>query len=99
MNIFKYVIPQKSRSTVQMPAGAKITHVAPQAAPNSGIQVCAWAMVPDSDETPMVDVKFAVVGTGGKAPAGFTYAGILILEDTAIIQHVFFDSAAPVSKV
>lgn len=100
MNIYKYIIPHKSRSVVPMPAGAKITHVAPQTNAQTGEQqICAWALVPENVESDCVDVKFQIVGTGGKAPAGYTYAGILILHETQIIQHVFFDSSAPVSKI
>jgi len=100
VNIFKYIIPHKNRSVVQMPAGAKITHVAPQVNAETGeTQICAWALVPENVEGDCAEVKFQIVGTGGKAPAGYTYAGILILHNTTIIQHVFFDSTAPIVKI
>lgn len=81
--IHKFELTAESEFTVEMPRGAKVLSV--------GVQrevVCLWVLV-DTDN-PKDERTFLIWGTGHSIDSDTgTYIGTVILQDGAIVWHVF----------
>ena len=86
--VWKYAIPMSSEFTLQMPRGAKpLTVQTQQGAP------MMWALVDDA--APMVEHRFALVGTGhpidyaDRYLGSFQYLGTFQAAGGQLVWHLF----------
>jgi hypothetical protein len=77
--VYKYPFSDRTESTVQMPEGAIVTHVASQDG-----RATIWAEV-DTDAPPQ-SRSFSLVPTGGEVPAGAHHVGTFLSGPT--VWHV-----------
>lgn len=84
MTVWKFVI-EDPETTVSMPKGAKVLHVAEQRG-----DVCIWAEV---DPTmPLEPRRFVVAGTGQMLPVyRGRHLGTVLLAGGALVFHVYED--------
>lgn len=82
-DIFNMSMNPKVRTTLPLPQGARVIHVALQdRAPH---HPCMWVTL---DETlPHRDVEFCIVGTGHEYPDGWTHVGTW--QQDGYVWHLF----------
>lgn len=80
--IWKFPIPVINRFKLDMPAGAKVLHVATQ-----NDEPCIWALV---DPARAVEARrFRLVGTGHEVTNPGEYVGTFMMRDGALVFHLF----------
>ena len=87
--VHKFPIPIEDDFTLEIPAGAKLLHVATQHG-----QPCLWACV-DTEHEP-IPYRFWLRGTGHEIAVtrhGAAYLGTFQLEGGALVFHLFYVGA------
>ena len=74
-----------THTTVTMPTGARIVHVA-----NQRETACIWFDCDDSNE--LIRRDFRVFGTGHEVPEGLSYVGSVLVAEGTVVWHVFEDA-------
>jgi hypothetical protein len=85
--VWKYVIAETDTFTVSMPDGARVVALQLQHG-----QPTFWAEVDDA--RPMVEVDFAVVGTGQPVPVGTAHVGTW--QYGHLVWHLYITHRLPV---